>query len=271
MGKLIVLEGGDGSGKTTQCELIKQYFEKENITYKFSHFLMYGDNEFSEVIAKFLRGEFGKSDKVDPYFVANIYAMDQFLFKPKLIKYLDEYDVVLLDRYVYSNIAYQGSKYSYQSKESKEIMIWIERFQFDFLSMPKADLILFLNVPVEILKERLVDRRKTESREYLQGKEDIHEVDFELQKRVVDNYTTYFKRKKNIINADFHIIESASLSGDFDNGDWRLHAPENIFESYKPFITDIISKNRLNINYTIVYDEDAEVESSCNDGLMNSI
>ena len=81
-GKLIVLEGTDGAGKSTQLNLIKKYLEEKHLKYAYLHFPKYGHNEFSAVIAKFLQGDFGGVDDVNPYFVANIYAMDRFLFLP---------------------------------------------------------------------------------------------------------------------------------------------------------------------------------------------
>src|ERR1035437_6022523 len=109
--KLVVLEGLDSSGKSTQCELIKKYFEEKKYKYSFIHFPAYENNEASKVIAAYLRGEYGDIDKVNPIFIANMYAMDRFLYLSELQKHLVEDDVVLLDRYVFSNMAYQGAKY----------------------------------------------------------------------------------------------------------------------------------------------------------------
>lgn len=236
MGKLIVLEGGDGAGKSTQIELIKQYLENSRKTYKFLHFPKYGDNEFSEVISKFLRGEFGDSDKVNPYFVANIFAMDQFLFKPKLEQYLDEYDVVLLDRYVFSNMAYQAAKYEKESKESNNIINWINEFQYQFLSMPYPDLTLYLDVPLDVTAERLTTRAQNEDRDYLKGKKDIHEADLELQERVHYNY-------KYLVDEfmDCHSVKCAGLSGDLGGTYWFLYSPDHIFESYKQLIIETLN------------------------------
>lgn len=236
MGKLIVLEGGDGAGKSTQIELIKQYLENNRKTYKFLHFPKYGDNEFSEVISKFLRGEFGDSNKVNPYFVANIFAMDQFLFKPKLEQYLEEYDVVLLDRYAFSNIAYQASKYEIKSKGANEMVEWILDFQFKFLSMPYPDLTLYLDIPIEIAKERLATRAENDNRDYLKGKKDIHEADMELQERVHYNYKELVDNRM-----DCHLVKSAELSADFGDTHWFVYSPDFIFSSYKPLLNETLS------------------------------
>jgi len=188
MSKLIVIEGIDASGKGTQCDLIKKYFNNRKLSFSFFHFPMYGDNQFSDVIAKFLRGEFGGINEVSPYFVANIYAMDRYMFLPTLRLALDTMDVVLLDRYVFSNLAYQGAKYPNNSIESAKIKQWILDFEFKFLKLPYPDLNIFLDVPTEVTKKRIEAKREGRDRDYLQGKQDIHEVDFEFQERVRQNY-----------------------------------------------------------------------------------
>ena len=188
MGKLISAEGLDGSGKSTQCNLIKKYFDNRKLSHSFFHFPMYGDNQFSDVIAKFLRGEFGGINEVSPYFVANIYAMDRYMFLPTLQQALDTTDVVLLDRYVFSNLAYQGAKYPNGSIASDQVKKWIMDFEFDFLKLPYPDLNIFFDVPTEITGKRLEDQRG-DDKEYLQGRQkDIHEEDMEFQERVRQNY-----------------------------------------------------------------------------------
>ena len=158
LNKLIVLEGTDGAGKSTQTDKVKAYLEANNLKYEYFHFPMYGHNEFSEVIAKFLRGEFGGVDDVDPYFVANIYGMDRFMFLPELERAISENDVVLLDRYVFSNLAYQGAKYD--GIESDKIKNWIHGFEFGFLKLPYPDLNIFFDVPIDVVKERLEAKRE---------------------------------------------------------------------------------------------------------------
>lgn len=184
--KLIVLEGLDGSGKSTQTQLVKEYLEANNFPYSYFHFPMYGHNQFSDMISRFLRGEFGNINEVDPYFVASIYAMDQWKFKPELEKAL-ETGHVLLDRYVFSNVAYQGAKS--QTPPFEETMRkWICDFSFNFLKMPYPDLTIFFDVPIIFIEERLKEKRLGEDRRYLDGKSDIHEMDIAYQSKVRDNY-----------------------------------------------------------------------------------
>jgi len=229
LGKLIVLEGNDGSGKSTQLELIKKYLEDAGLKYDFLHFPKYGHNEFSEVIAKFLRGEFGTVDEVDPYFVANIYAMDRYMYKPTLLQQLEDNDVVLLDRYVFSNLAFQGAKFEDRGK-SGEIQNWINMFEFEFLKLPYPNLTLFLDVPINIVEERLKDR-KGEDRDYLKGLPDVHESDIPFQKKVRDIYIL-LKNAKN-----YHIVKCVEMDGYLNKyAEPRVLPPEELFESYRRLI-----------------------------------
>jgi dTMP kinase len=221
LNKLIVLEGTDGAGKSTQTELVKKYLELNSLKYEYFHFPMYGHNEFSEVIAKFLRGEFGGIDEVDPYFVANIYAMDRFMFLPELNRAIKENDVVLLDRYVFSNLAYQGAKFG--GEESQKIKNWIHDFEFGFLKLPYPDLSIFFDVPMDVVKERLQSKREGEDRKYLEGKSDIHEEDLDFQSRVRDNYI-------GLVGAtNYKIATCAQYAGD----GWIVFKPEDLFNNYK--------------------------------------
>jgi dTMP kinase len=230
LNKLIVLEGTDGAGKSTQTELVKKYLELNSLKYEYFHFPMYGHNEFSEVIAKFLRGEFGGVDDVDPYFVANIYAMDRFMFLPELNRAIEENDVVLLDRYVFSNLAYQGAKL--EGAESQIIKNWIHSFEFGFLKLPYPDINIFFDVPMEIVKERLDGKRTGEDRDYLKGKQDIHEADLDFQSRVRDNYL-------ELVGAtNYKIIQCAQKSGP----SWTVFNPDYLFESYKKDLDYVLIK-----------------------------
>lgn len=220
-GKLIVLEGLDSSGKSTQAKLLKKYFEEQNKTVKQLHFPMYGHNQFSDVIVKFLKGNFGDINKVDPLFVANIYAMDRYMYKDQLIKDLKDNDIVILDRFVFSNLAFQGAKIK-DEKKRKEIVEWIWKFEFDFLSLPYPDLMVFFDVPLETIEERLNKERVGDDRDYLGGEKDIHEQDIKFQSDVRDVYFS-MKDEKN-----YYIVDAYDNDG--------LLTPMNLFNNYKKLL-----------------------------------
>ena len=233
--KLIVLEGLDGSGKSTQIEIIKEYFKEKNLTYAYVHFPIYGHNEASSVIAAYLRGEYGDINKVDPIFVANMYAMDRFLYLPELKKQILENDVVLLDRYVFSNMAYQGAKHNNVS-QSKIMRDWINEFEFGFLELPYPDINIFFDVPIETIEKRLLEKRDGNDREYLNGKSDIHEADIEFQRRVRDNYFVL----DNYSN--FKIVQCGKLevTPESKEGNIIIYSPEEIFKVYEEKLNEIL-------------------------------
>jgi dTMP kinase len=226
---LIVLEGLDGAGKSTQINLIKKYFEEYNLKYEYIHFPKYEHNEYGKIISAFLRGEYGNIDEVDPIFVANIYAMDRYLYLPTLQKQLIENDVVLLDRYVFSNMAYQGAKYD-NDTQSQIIRDWINEFEFGFLELPYPNLTIFFDVPIDAIEQRLNNKREGTDRKYLNGKTDIHEKDIQFQKKVRDNYLML----KNY--TDYHIIDcTTEISKNF----FRLDDPEELFNKYKNLLNNL--------------------------------
>jgi dTMP kinase len=242
-GKLIVLESCDGGGKSTQVKIIQKYLQSKGLKSTFIHFPMYGDNEYSNIIEAFLRGEYGSIDKVDPYFVANIYAMDRFLYKYKLGRMLKTYDIVLLDRYVYSNAAFQAAKYNDTDMSSstgrtlQETMInWVLQLEFEFLDLPRPDLTLFLDVPINIVEERLSEERTGEDREYLKGKQDIHEADMEFQSKVRDIYLKL--QDQLIIVQNYNIIDCEVMN--------ELLTPTELFYSYKTHIDKAINPDGKN-------------------------
>ncbi len=218
---LLVLEGNDGAGKSLQVKLIREFYEQQNKSVKLIHFPMYGHNMYSEMISKFLKGEYGSIGEVDPIFVANIYAMDRYMYKNELLKDLDEYDVVIMDRYVHSNMAYQGAK---RKKESDRLqLIWeIYHFEFDFLNLPYPDLVLFFDVPVNEIERRLNLNRKGDDRDYLDGKQDIHEKDIDFQSNVRNSYLLLNTMK------NFKVINAYNEKG--------ILTPNDLFISYKNYL-----------------------------------
>jgi len=227
--QLISIEGLDGVGKGTQCKLIEQYCNTLSLKYKYFHFPMYGHNQFSNIISMFLRGEFGNNDEVDPYFIANAFAMDRWKFLPELQKHIEKNDIIILDRYVLSNIAYQSCKVP--ESEQSQIRDWITLLEFSFLKLPYPDLTLFLDIPVELSKNRLESRFKNETRDYLQGKQDIHEADIELQNKVRTNYLNFTEFSNYNIIPCFLEFQT----------DTYLLTPKEIFNLYKPLIDKLIN------------------------------
>jgi dTMP kinase len=197
---LIVLEGLDGAGKTTQVHLLQKHFEEQNVKSVFLHFPRFDAPVYGDLIASFLRGEFGDVDTVDPRLVALLYAGDRDNAAPMLRSWLDDGQVVILDRYVYSNIAFQCAKIADRAKREK-LREWILDLEYNFFGIPRPDISIFLDVPFDFTVEKLKLQRDGADRDYLNGKKDIHEADFDLQKRVREVYV-----EQTNIDKDFVLV-----------------------------------------------------------------
>lgn len=184
---LIVVEGLDGAGKSTQIQMLRKYFDKNGAGSDFLHFPRMEEPFFGELISKFLRGEFGELKDVNPYLVAMIYAGDRKDASELLRKWLNEGKHVLLDRYVYSNIAYQCAKLDSLSERNK-LKEWILKLEFEYFNIPRPTLNIFLDVPFSFTEAKLGGKRSGTDRDYLNGSSDIHEASLIFQKAVREVY-----------------------------------------------------------------------------------
>ena len=180
---LIVIEGLDGAGKSTQIRLLGDYLNKKGIKNSYLHFPRMDSPFFGEMIARFLRGELGEVNQVDPYVVALLYACDRMDASKMISGWLANNEVVILDRYVYSNVGFQCAKLN-KVDDQDSLRKWIVDLEFNYYKIPRPSLNLFLDVPFQFTVERLTENRKGDDREYLKGKEDIHEKDLSFQERV---------------------------------------------------------------------------------------
>ena len=185
--KFIAVEGLDGAGKSTQIELLTQYLESKNEKTKFVHFPRSNQGVFGELIAKFLRGEFGEVKNVHPQLVALLFAEDRKAFAATINEWLRDGYFVLVDRYVLSNIAFQCAKLNTDT-EKEYLRNWINDFEYQYNQIPKPQFSIYLDVPFSFVESALAKRRANEDRDYLQGKDDIHEKDTSLQQAVKKEY-----------------------------------------------------------------------------------
>lgn len=184
---LIVLEGLDGAGKSTQVRLLTEYYEKQGKSVFFMHFPRLDSPYWGEMIAAFLRGEYGDINQVHPQLVAALYAGDRWDASKEIITRLEKGNVVFLDRYVYSNLAYQCAKLNDEAEKEK-LRKWILYFEFDYFKIPKPDINLFLDVPHNFVEKKLQENRTGSDRDYLKGKSDIHEKSSTFQQQVREEY-----------------------------------------------------------------------------------
>ena len=214
--RFIVIEGLDGSGKTTQIKLFLKYLDEKSISYRYLHFPRTDSPFYGELIARFLRGDFGDIEKVHPYLVALIYAGDRNDAKEIIMEWLNTGYIVIADRYVNSNIAFQCAKLK-NKKARQDLKNWILHFEYDYHRIPKPDLNIFLDVPFEFTKRKLSGTRKGDDRRYLKGQNDIHEKSLDFQKEVREIYLEISKFDPTFIRIDC------------SDGDGGILSPEEIF------------------------------------------
>lgn len=170
-GRLMVLEGTDGSGKSTQFELLRRRLERESVPFRHAVFPRY-DQPSSALIRLYLEGEFGSAPgDVNAYAASAFYAVDRYAsYRQDWGIWYEDGGLVLCDRYTTSNAVHQASKLPGQDRES--FLRWLYEFEFDKLGLPRPDLVLYLDMPVE-QSEHLLRRRETTT----DTQADIHERD----------------------------------------------------------------------------------------------
>jgi dTMP kinase len=210
---LIVLEGLDGAGKSTQIKMLKSYILSKNMKLRYLHFPRYDAPVWGELIAKFLRGDFGTIDQVHPQLVALLYALDRADAGSVIRAWMQADCCVLLDRYVYSNIAYQCSKLK-EEDEKRELREWILKLEYEHYNIPRPDINIFLDVPISFVDEKLKAERNSGDRDYLHGKQDIHEENIAFQKGVREIYLKEIEEDKDFTRVDCSGADGIMLPAD---------------------------------------------------------
>lgn len=175
-GKLIVIDGTDGSGKATQTELLVKRLRQEGHQVETIAFPRHGLPSVAGVDA-YLRGVFGPAQEVDPRFTSMLYAWDRFVAAPQIREWLKDGKIVIADRYTSANQGHQAGKIS-DHGERDEFLGWLDELEYGFFKIPKPDLTVLLYVPPEVSQQLAVQRGAVTG----QGT-DIHEADADhLQK-----------------------------------------------------------------------------------------
>ena len=171
MGKLIVIEGTDGSGKSTQFRLLTGRLEAEQVKFQKLVFPQYSEPS-SALIRMYLGGEFGKSPSdVNAYAASAFYSVDRYASYRKVWgKWYEEGGLVVSDRYTTSNAVHQASKEPEDKRE--DFLNWLYDFEYDKLGLPRPDLVIYLDVPTDFT-EKMLRHRETETH----TQADIHEQD----------------------------------------------------------------------------------------------
>ncbi len=189
-GKLVVIDGTDGSGKGTQTQLLLDYLEKQGKPNKYIDFPRYYTSFHGKMVGRYLAGEFGKKESASPYLSSLFYAMDRLTARDEIVDWLEEGNIVVANRYTTSSMAFQTARVEKEKQE--EFLKWLYDMEYKEHKLPKEDLVIFLYVPVEISQKLIEQKNK---REYMGGKKkDIHESDVVYQKEVLKLYLELAKK-----------------------------------------------------------------------------
>ena len=182
MPKLIIIEGLDGCGKSTQTQLLENFFKDSNVDYKKIKLPDY-DSPSSTLVKMYLAGEFGKNaSDVNAYAAGSFYAVDRFA--SYVLNWKKDYDngtVILADRYATSNSIYQMEKI--EPSKWDEYLDWSADFEYNKIGIPRPDCVIFLDMPVEISQKLMTSRYNGD-----EGKKDVHEANVEFLQKCRPRY-----------------------------------------------------------------------------------
>ena len=208
----IVLEGLDGAGKSTQIRMLRQLFADRGVESEYVHFPRFDSPVYGQLIARFLRGEFGGVQ--EPGDQLAVYG-------------LASGEAVVLDRYVYSNVGFQCAKLP-AGEERDRLADWIVNLEFGHNALPRPDLSLFLDVPFAFTERKLSEVREGDDRDYLQGGQDIHEASLQLQQDVRSVYLASAAKDPSL-----RVVDCSDASG-------AMESPEGIFAKIRAELTPIL-------------------------------
>lgn len=194
-GKLIVIEGTDGSGKELQSKLLLKYLNKNRIANAYFDFPQYTSTFFGKFLKKLLAGKFGKLQANNPYLISIPYAADRWQAKSKIDKAIQSKQLVLCNRYAPSNLGYQLSRSV--SKHQPALAKWLIELEYKVFRIPREHLVIFLYVPYKHAQ------RLMKLAEYKEKyRRDTIERDHKLLKRVDKTYLTLLRQYKHWIKID---------------------------------------------------------------------
>ncbi|EGQ7918622.1 dTMP kinase [Vibrio parahaemolyticus] len=189
---IIAIEGIDGSGKNTQASLLARNLSERGYNVVLMGFPCYSETFFGKEVGHYLNGNFGGLNEVDPKLASILYAGDRYEKKSDILQALRNGSVVIIDRYVSSNVAHQSAKVSDETQE--ELQRWIEKLEYDVFGLPRATINILLNLDASHSAE-LVQKKNT--RDYTTKSHDLHEEDSSYLEKVAKVYYSLARNSNN--------------------------------------------------------------------------
>ena len=200
-GKLIVIDGTDGSGKATQAGLLIKHLKRDGHRVKVINFPDYYSNFFGKFIGHCLSERYYDFVKVHPKIVSVLYAADRFESKDKIKKWLEEGNIVIADRYASANQIHQGGKIA-NIKKRESFLKWLDEMEYKVFKIPKPDMVFYLCVPVPVVLKLIKERNKKSVRGYLKKKKDAHEKDVKFLENSRKSALWLAKTQKNWVKIE---------------------------------------------------------------------
>lgn len=184
-GKLIVIDGTDGSGKATQVALLTDRLKKEGYKVKIVDFPEYYKNFFGAFVGHCLSEQYYNFINVHPKIASVLYAADRWQSSKEIKKWLEEGYVVIANRYVSANQIHQGGKIS-NPKKRQDFIKWLDQMEYKEFGIPRPDITVYLSLPINIVM-RLIEERNSSKmkRAYLKKHKDVHEADENFMKNSI--------------------------------------------------------------------------------------
>lgn len=202
---LVALEGIDGAGKGTQAVMLADRAAAEGLSVAHFAFPRYGDNPFAEAVSWYLNGQLGDRSRLDARLVSLLYAGDRLLARGPLDDALRSHDLVVIDRYSASNLAYQAAVLEDAARES--FAAWLDSVEHGSFGLARADLVVLLDLPAELSLARV---RSKQPRAYTRLGADANEADEGYLERVRRTYLWLAKRETT---PPFHLLPCVARSG----------------------------------------------------------
>lgn len=216
-GRLIVIDGTDGAGKTTQIELLKKALDSQGVAWEAVSFPRYGKNKYANLVKKYLEGKFGPINQVDPYEISKLYAGDRLLAKPIIEKWLKQGKIVLANRYVSSNKAHMGA--NLPERERVKFFKRLDQLEYETNKIPKEDLTILLVVDPKVGQKNVLSKQKPDLHEdNLEHLEQANKIYLQLAKTEPNWYVIHcmrdgtMKSKEDIRREIVKILENVLLS-----------------------------------------------------------
>ncbi len=201
-GKLIVIDGTDGSGKATQTKLLVERLKREGHKVKVVDFPEYYKNFFGKFIGHCLSEQYYKFLDVHPKIASVLYAADRWESREEMDKWLSKGYIIVANRYVSANQIHQGGK-TKDSKRRHDFMQWLDEMEYGVFKIPRPDLTLYLDLPTEIVLKLIAKRDSSKmKRAYLKKKKDVHEADVGFLRNSRASALKLVKEVKNFVKID---------------------------------------------------------------------